>query len=268
MKHVSIIIPVYNEEERIAACLDAIAAQTVAPLEVIVVDNNSTDTTVAVAQSYRFVRVITSHKQGVIYARTKGFDAARGTIIGRIDADTQLPADWVERLQRLFTDEVDAVSGSIGYYDVPLKRLFDRIDLAFRSRAARLMGDRVFLQGANMAIRRSAWRAVRGHLCNKGGMHEDFDLAIHLSERGQQVVFAPELRAEISARCLDDDPLSFWRYATLNPSTYFQHHLKTGVHMMPAVVLILLFYVPLRALYRAKNRNVNFGRVNPATFVD
>lgn len=266
---VSLVIPVYNEADRIAACLEAVAAQTSKPYEVIVVDNNSTDETRQVAESFAFVRLITAKRQGVVHARTKGFDAARGDIIGRIDADTRIPENWVSILQQKFTENVDAVSGSVGYYDVPYPNLFDKIDLHFRSRAARLMGDRVFLQAANMAIRRSAWRKIRRHLCAKAGIHEDFDIAIHLSERGYNVAFSPELRAEISARCLDDSLASFWRYVLLNPSTYFKHRLKTGSHMLPLVVLILLFYLPLRSIYRKHNRITGLTvRVNPATFVD
>jgi cellulose synthase/poly-beta-1,6-N-acetylglucosamine synthase-like glycosyltransferase len=56
--NVSIVIPVYNEADALAACLEAIAEQTIAPLEVIVVDNNSTDTSAAIAQGFDFVRLV------------------------------------------------------------------------------------------------------------------------------------------------------------------------------------------------------------------
>ena len=52
----SIVIPVFNEQRYIKACLDSIAAQTVKPDEVIVVDNNSTDKTVQIAKKYKFDR--------------------------------------------------------------------------------------------------------------------------------------------------------------------------------------------------------------------
>src|SRR5581483_7315847 len=92
----TIVIPVFNEEDHIAACLSAIAAQTAAPDEVIVVDNNSSDKTPQIAASYPFVRLIKARKQGVLFARNKGFDAAKSDIIGRIDADSLLPSRWVE----------------------------------------------------------------------------------------------------------------------------------------------------------------------------
>jgi glycosyltransferase involved in cell wall biosynthesis len=263
------VIPVYNEAERIGLCLETIASQSVAPREVIVVDNNSTDSTAKVAAKFPFVRVITAKRQGVVHARNRGFNAARGDIIGRIDADTRLPADWVETVQTIFADDsLDAVSGAISYHDLPLRSLAGAVDLSLRRRAARMMGDEVFLQGANMAIRRSAWALVKRQLCAHGGLHEDFDLAIHLSEAGRIVRFDDRLTASISARCLDDTIADFWTYVLLSPGTYAQHNVRSGRYMYPIVVLALLFHLPLRALYRSTNSLSDYRRVNPATFVD
>src|SRR5487761_1699776 len=91
---ISIVIPVYNEADNLSACLDAISNLEVMPYEVIVVDNNSTDNTVAIANLYDFVTVAHESRQGVVHARTKGFNLAKGDIIARIDADSVLPYDW------------------------------------------------------------------------------------------------------------------------------------------------------------------------------
>lgn len=266
---VSVVIPVYNEGQRIAACLQALAAQTVRPYEVIVVDNNSTDTTVAIAQSFPFVKLVTAKRQGVVHARDRGFNAARGEIIGRIDADTHLPADWVATVQQLFADsDVAALSGAVTYHDMPFSAVLSRVDLALRRRAAARMANHVFVQGANMALRRSAWLQVRSRLCRRGGLHEDYDVAIHLDEMGYTVEFREDLAASISARCLDDTIADFWTYALLSPGTYAQHKVRAGRQMYLIVFLVLMFHVPLRALYRAANSAANYHRVNPATFVD
>jgi glycosyltransferase involved in cell wall biosynthesis len=121
LARVSIVIPVYNEEGSLGACLEAIAAQTVRPYEVIIVDNNSSDKSVAIARSFPSVRIIEERRQGVVHARNAGFDAAKGDIIGRIDADTLVAATWVKRLKETFADtRVAAVTGPVGYYDMPL----------------------------------------------------------------------------------------------------------------------------------------------------
>src|SRR5262245_36697630 len=92
----SIVIIAFNEEKHIGPCLEAIAHQTVAPDEVIVVDNNSTDRTVQIASSYPFIKVIHETEQGMIPARNTGLDAAKGDLLARIDADTRIPPQWVE----------------------------------------------------------------------------------------------------------------------------------------------------------------------------
>lgn len=249
---VSIVIPAYNEEDFLRVCLEAIARQTVQPLEVIVVDNNSTDKTAEIAQSFPFVTVIRELKQGVVFARDTGFNAARGDIIGRIDVDTIVPKDWVATIQNIFAGSgVAAVSG-VMHYDVGLKHTVDRIDLFFRRRLARLLGetDTVFLQGANAAIRRSAWLRTEKHLCRRGNMHEDFDLAIHLQDLGHEVAFDEHLHANISARRTDVGFLQFANYVRMSPHTYAQHQLDSRKHMYSVVALAILAYVPARILYR------------------
>src|SRR3982751_3455353 len=125
--NVSIIIPVYNEEGYLAACLDAVAAQQEKPFEVIVVDNNSTDASHKIAQGYTFVRIIAEKQQGTVFARNAGFEAAKGDILARIDADTRIPKDWVARLTRTFTDEPEtaAITGSPMLYDTILPGFFN-----------------------------------------------------------------------------------------------------------------------------------------------
>ncbi len=281
---VSIVIPVYNEAACLSACLDALARQTVTPLEVIVVDNNSTDETVAVAERYSFVRLLREKRQGVVYARDRGFDAARGEVIGRIDADSLVESNWIANVQKLFreADNLTAVTGSVGYYGLSASWLLDGVDLWIRRRMARLLGHEVALQGANMALRRSAWLAVRQEVCRQGGMHEDYDLAIHLSQQGGLNKFDESLRLAVDCRRLDNGWLDFCYYAWLSPQTYAKHGLKSRRHMYPMVALIISCLPALKFMRRSYDQRqksfswhqVLFGsvtsvpHVNPATFVD
>jgi cellulose synthase/poly-beta-1,6-N-acetylglucosamine synthase-like glycosyltransferase len=279
---VSIVIPVYNEAEHLAACLEAIANQTVTPHEVIVVDNNSTDGSVAIAQSFDFVAVIHESRQGVVNARNAGFDAVRGDIIGRIDADSLIAPDWVASINELFTERHDlaAATGKVRYYGMALSTVFDEVDLRVRRRMARLLGREVAMQGANTALRVSAWHDVKPYLCNKAGQHEDHDLGIHLSQRGQTVIFDERLVTSIDSRRVESSWLEFCRYALTSPRTYAQHGLRSRRHMYPVVALAIIFHSVLKLLRRGYNSRVErfswrqlFAasppvRVNPVTFVD
>jgi glycosyltransferase involved in cell wall biosynthesis len=251
---ISIVIPVYNEAERLRACLSAIAGQSITPYEVIVVDNNSTDSTAAVAQAFNFVTVLHEPQQGVVHARTRGFDAARGDIIARIDADTLLPSGWLEQIQAIFQDTVvSAVSGAPHYYDFALAGMADSIDKYLRVRLARRLRDTNFLWGANMALRRSAWRRVRSHLCYQAHMHEDFDLAIHLQALGLCVTYDEQLEAGVSSRRVDTGLGAYISYTLASPRTYALHRLRSRWHMYPVVFVCWVAYVPARLIYRCYN---------------
>lgn len=248
---ISIVIPVYNEAAALHACLQAISRQTITPYEVIVVDNNSTDGSAAIAATFDFVTVVTEPKQGVVHARVRGFDLARGDVIARIDADSIVPPDWLAAIRKVFKNtEVDAVSGTALYYNVAVAPLFNAIDLFFRRRLSRQLRHRVFLWGANMAMRRQAWRLVKPDLCNTGGMHEDYDIAIHLQEAGGNVVFDERLQAKVSSRRIDDNYLSFMRYVWVSPQTYAKHHVRGYWHMYPIVLVCAVGYLPARILHR------------------
>lgn len=221
-------------------------------MEVIVVDNNSTDDSAAVAARFGFVRLVSEPRQGVVHARNRGFDAARGHIIARIDADTMLPTDWVAKVRTIFlTPGVSAVSGAPHYYDFPLAWLADRIDLALRARLARKLKDTNFLWGANMAVRRADWQKVRAVLCCGNDMHEDFDLGIHLQERGLKVIYDEQLTAGVSSRRIDSRFMPFVRYTLVSPRTYALHGLRSRRHMYTTLMVCWICHLPGRLLYRA-----------------
>lgn len=279
---ISVVIPVYNEAAGLSACLDAIERQTVEPYEVIVVNNNSSDNTAEVAGSYDFVKLLNEPKQGVVYARDRGFDAARGDIIARIDADSHVAPDWIAQIQHIFSTDrtVDALTGRIEYYGLLVPQLLSKIDLICRRHLAKTLGKDVAIQGANMAMRRLAWQNVRKVVCKTGGLHEDHDLAVHLTDQGRKVIFHEAPRAAIDSRRLETTWRDFCYYAWLSPLTYKKHALDSRRHMYPFVLLAILAFPILKVMRRAYDADTQkfslqrlfsantVARANPATFVD
>jgi glycosyltransferase involved in cell wall biosynthesis len=98
-KTISVIIPVYNGEKYIGACLDSVLHQTLKPYEVIVVDDGSTDRTYHILKRYgariRLMRI--EHSGGCSEPRNIGLDAARGDYIAFIDADDTWAAAKLQR---------------------------------------------------------------------------------------------------------------------------------------------------------------------------
>lgn len=188
----SLVIPVFNEAHHILACLKAVESQTCMPFEVIVVDNNCTDNTVELAQAFSFVRIITENRQGRGWARSAGFDAARGEIIGRIDADSVIAIDWVQRVLFHFTNHPDVygITGLAKTAIVPRIKsfkstLFPRAYFWFVHASFRT----ITMWGANMAVRRSGWLQVRTEVCNDDAIvHEDQDISMEFAALGLKLV--------------------------------------------------------------------------------
>lgn len=248
----SVIIPVYNEESHLKACLDSIATQSERPDEVIVVDNNSTDGSASIAKSFSFVKLITEPKQGVLEARNTGFDNARGEIIGRIDADSILAPDWCRNVRRIFADSiVAAATGPVLYYDMPFKKAGFHLDNTIRQAIKRVSNNFPFLFGTNMAIRRSAWRQYRDEFCTRKDIHEDLDLAIHLSEADEVIAYRPNMVVGMSARRYDDTPKDFYRYMSFYKSSFKEHGIETNTAKFAVATFIFGYFLlkPLRWLY-------------------
>lgn len=119
---VSVIVPNYNYEKTLAACLDGIFAQTHRPLEVIVVDDASTDRSREIAASYPCRLIESEGNQGVSAVRNRGAREARGDILFFVDSDVALRPDAVENALRILREDPDC--GLVhGTYDT--RPLFD-----------------------------------------------------------------------------------------------------------------------------------------------
>ena len=110
---ISIIIPCYNSEKYLGACLDSVLAQSVADFEVILVDDGSRDDTLHIARSYEQkdarIRVLAKENGGVAAARNLALDRAQGEWITFVDSDDLLPSDALETLLSGASDAVDMV---------------------------------------------------------------------------------------------------------------------------------------------------------------
>lgn len=106
---VSIIIPCHNAERWLAATVESALAQTWTNREVILVDDGSTDGSLAVAQKFsaRGVQVVTQANQGAAAARNHGLRLARGDYLQFLDADDLLAPDKLERQVRLLAEKGD-----------------------------------------------------------------------------------------------------------------------------------------------------------------
>lgn len=99
MKFVSVIVPVYNDRERLTRCLQALQRQTYPreAYEVVVVDNGSDESPAAVTDRFERVRLVVEERRGSYAARNRGIRAAQGELFAFTDADCLPAEDWLEK---------------------------------------------------------------------------------------------------------------------------------------------------------------------------
>lgn len=166
---VSIIIPAYNEEKMLPFCLASITRlRTRETIEVIVVDNASTDKTSPTAHSFSkrlHIKVVYESRKGRGAARETGFKNAKGEILFSTDADCEVPPTWIADMMHAMQDEtVVGVTGSCKITDAP-----------FITKLAFVMGYQMATQivyylfhrhwclvGFNFAVRKSAYERTKG----------------------------------------------------------------------------------------------------------
>lgn len=125
---VSIVVPVYNVENYLRQCLDSIVNQTLKEIEIICVDDGSTDASPDIIKDYMVkdsrIKMITKTNSGYGNSMNRGFDAAEGEYIGIVESDDYADANMFERLYEIaHSNELDVVkSGYYCYYTVPKER--------------------------------------------------------------------------------------------------------------------------------------------------
>ena len=110
---ISIIVPVYNVEEYLEECLESIRKQTYQNIEVILVNDGSTDGSKAICERYckenRRFHLLNQENQGLSAARNTGVAASRGEFIVFVDSDDMILANYLETLMHYMREDVDIV---------------------------------------------------------------------------------------------------------------------------------------------------------------
>ncbi|SMQ18169.1 Glycosyltransferase, catalytic subunit of cellulose synthase and poly-beta-1,6-N-acetylglucosamine synthase [Streptomyces sp. Ag82_O1-12] len=201
---VTVIVPAYNEKECIANTLDSLARST-HPIEIIVVDDGSTDGTseiareAALARGMTNVRVIRQENAGKPAALNNGVRSARHDIVVMMDGDTVFEPDTVRQLVQPFADpEVGAVAGNakVGNRTTVIGA-WQHIEYVMGFNLDRRMYDLLrcmpTIPGAIGAFRREAVLQVGG--MSEDTLAEDTDITIAMHRDGWRVVYQEHARA-------------------------------------------------------------------------
>jgi glycosyltransferase involved in cell wall biosynthesis len=184
----SFVIPAYNEEALIGKCLESILEQVASRdnVEIIVVNNASTDRTREAALAYPNVRVVDEPRKGLVRARQAGYLASSGDLIANVDADVMLTPGWVERVFSEFSenDRLVGLSGPYVFYDLSLfPRLWIKSSYV-TGYLMHLLGVGALLQGGNFILRRAALEQIKGFDTSIEFYGEDTEIANRIARVG------------------------------------------------------------------------------------
>lgn len=278
---ISIVIPVYNESDTIERCLNSVLEQTVAPDQIVIVNNMSTDDTVEIVMQYMSnlpqkyqdlkdrIHIIDQNEyQGIAPTRNAGFNYASTDIIGRIDSDSIISPDWVSTVLEYFklNAKTSAITGPVTYYDMPFRKFSLKGDRRLRKFVSSVSSEFTMLFGTNMALRRDAWDVVKDECCLdlNNEMHEDVDLGVHLALHKLRIDFVDNMVAGMSARRIEDSLSDFSQYQKRNVETFRRHNIRTvGARYAKAIFMTIYFPlhllrpIYLRHYHKVKNLRLN-----------
>lgn len=195
----TVVVPVYNVGQSLVRLLDALLQQTVAPDEVILVDDGSTDGSGETAQAWNRehfalkLSVIHQANQGPASARNHGAQEGAGEVVVFIDSDCIPMRDWLEKMTAPFAD--DAVVGVQGAYQCSQKEWIARFSqLEIEERYERMKrSDTVdFIGTYSAAYRRNIFIGMGGFDTRfPMASGEDADFSFRLASQGLRLVFEP-----------------------------------------------------------------------------
>ncbi|HUD03844.1 MAG TPA: glycosyltransferase family 2 protein [Patescibacteria group bacterium] len=249
---ISVVIPAYDEEDRIFYCLDALSRQTVRPLEIILVNNNSKDQTTAIAKRFKSVRIINEPRQGRAIAQATGFKNAKGDILARIDTDTIVPSNWIEQIGQAFNDDstIDAISGyGVTRTGVTINFISDIWSWAYFTHCKAFFGSEI-LWGSNMAIKKTAWVKIKNLCSVNTNLHEDQDISLALASVGGKAKILPDLKVSV-----DFGEIAYlgkyWRYNKMKHHTRQTHriHYRSNLPTYHKIPKFMRAYYHLLATY-------------------
>lgn len=196
---VSIIVPVFNVEEYLARCIDSLISQTYKNIEIILIDDGSTDNSPSIcdeyANLYSNIRVIHQINMGLSGARNSGLEVAKGEYVTFVDSDDWLSSDMIDiNLKNM--DDAAADIGITHYYGAfPDGKLKNNVAIDSKMTFSSQEALKLFLFPGYLSVtawgkvyKKSLWDEVK---FEQGKLHEDQYTTYLLLDKAAKIIFDP-----------------------------------------------------------------------------
>lgn len=227
IKSVTFYLPCYNQEKFISQCLESVLSQSYPIIEVLLIDDGSTDKSVEIAERYP-VKII-RHKvnKGLAYARNTAIRYAKGDFIASIDTDVILDEFWLERLMRHFDDPTVVVTGGrlIEANTATVADRWRQVRMAQGKNKEQTERD-VLIFGSNSVFRKGIFVEIGGYDIRLKSNLEDFDICKRIINKGYSTLYDPtaicrHLRNDNIIKVVDT--CYNWRSAIYNVHGFFEN---------------------------------------------
>lgn len=196
----AVVIPHYNDTTRLRRCLSALAAQDLTGVEVVVVDNGSTQPLADIADAHPFARFVTETEKGAGPARNRGVVETTAPVIAFLDADCLPAADWIAEARATGArQDGDLFGGRIDVFDEtpPPRTGAEAFEAVFAFDWQGYIEKKGFSVTANLVTRREVFLGT-GPLMN--GLSEDLEWCRRATSKGWRLKAAPDLRVSHPSR--------------------------------------------------------------------
>lgn len=187
-----VIIPHFNDSARLARCLESLARNDRTDVDVLVVDNGSTEPLADIGARFPFVRIVTEPLSGAANARNRGVAESRAAAIFFLDADCVPAPDWLAVAKRA-VGRADLVGGAIDVFDEtpPPRTGAEAFETVFAFNYRDYIERKGFSVTANLLTTRSVFEAVGPFV---HGLSEDAEWCFRARAKGFRLVLEEELR--------------------------------------------------------------------------
>ena len=196
----AVIIPHYNDTTRLRRCLSALASQDLRGVEVVVVDNGSTEPLAPIAEAFPFARFVTEAEKGAGPARNRGVKETTAPVLAFLDADCLPADDWIAQARATGgRQDGDLFGGRIDIFDEtpPPRTGAEAFEAVFAFDWKGYIEKKGFSVTANLVTRREVFLHT-GPLRN--GLSEDLEWCRRATSKGWRLGAAPELRVSHPSR--------------------------------------------------------------------
>jgi len=194
----AVIIPHYNDVTRLMRCLAALLPTVPPEVEVVVVDNGSTESLGVVRAAWPDLRIVTEGRKGAYAARNRGVAETTAQRLFFLDSDCVPGADWLATAHRM-AERADLVGGAVAVFDETAgprngAQAFEAV-FAFDNQS--YVTRKGFSVTANLLTRRDVFADVGDFA---GGVSEDLDWCHRARAKGYGIIYAPELQVAHPSR--------------------------------------------------------------------